>query len=39
MYIAYTVKKGNEYATLTSSVRDGEKILKGESIHQLGTGP
>lgn len=33
MYIAYSVKKGNEYATLTSSVRDGEKVIKGESIN------
>ena len=33
MYIAYTIKKGNEYATLTSSIRDGEKVLKGESIN------
>lgn len=33
MYIAYTIKRGNEYATLTSSVRDGEKVLKGESIN------
>lgn len=33
MYIAYSIKKGNEYATLTSSVRVGEKILKGESIN------
>lgn len=28
-----SIKKGNEYATLTSSVRDGEKALKGESIN------
>ncbi len=33
MYIAYSIKKGNEYATLTSSIRDGEKVLKGESIN------
>ncbi len=33
MYIAYSIKKGNEYATLTSSVRDGQKVLKGKSIN------
>lgn len=33
MYIAYSIKKGNEYATLTSSVRDGAKVVKGESIN------
>lgn len=33
MYIAYTTKKGNEYATITSSVRDGEKVVKGESVN------
>ena len=33
MYIAYSIKKGNEYATLTSSVREGNKVLKGESIN------
>lgn len=33
MYIAYSIKKGNEYATLTSSVRNGEKVVKGESIN------
>lgn len=33
MYIAYCVKKGHEYATLTSSVREGEKIRKGESTN------
>lgn len=33
MYIAYSIKKGNEYATLTSSVRDGEKVVKGESVN------
>lgn len=33
MYIAYSIKKGNEYATLTSAVRDGEKVLKGESVN------
>lgn len=33
MYIAYTTKKGNEYATLTSSVREGDKVVKGESFN------
>lgn len=33
MYIAYTTKNGNEYATITSSVRDGEKVVKGKSIN------
>lgn len=33
MYIAYSIKKGMEYATLTSSVRDGEKIRKGKSVN------
>lgn len=33
MYIAYSIKKGMEYATLTSSVRDGEKVRKGKSVN------
>ncbi len=33
MYINYSIKKGNEYATLTSSVRVGSKVRKGESIN------
>ncbi len=33
MYIIYTTKKGNEYATIISSVRDGKKVVKGESVN------
>lgn len=33
MYIAYTTKKGFEYATLTSSIREGNKVVKGESVN------
>lgn len=33
MYIAYHMKQGNEYATLTSSVREGKKVRKGDSIN------
>lgn len=33
MYIAYNIKNGHEYATITSSVRDGKKVVKGESTN------
>lgn len=33
MFIAYTMKRGVEYATLTESVRKGEKVGKGNSVN------